>query len=116
MVTVLTTVLTSLKNKQKKFKCILFCILIIYTKKLFYSDWLRAVQKFVILRNYNYKNVQSDWPRNNSKLNQSRATRKWRDLTCYAWCDKKIDGGLQALTVPNLLIIVNVNAEAARAV
>ena len=45
------------------------------------------------------------------KINQSRATRKCRDLTCYAWCDKKLDGVHNAPTVANLLI-VNVNAEA----
>ena len=27
------------------------------------------------------------------KINQSRAWKKWRDLTCYAWCDKKLDSG-----------------------
>ena len=34
--------------------------------------------------------VQSHWPRNfQYKLNQSRVTREWRDLTCYARCDNK---------------------------
>ena len=44
---------------------------IIYMKKLFDSDWLRAmqllcnsVQKCVIPCNCNCKKIQSDWPRN----------------------------------------------------
>ena len=37
-------------------------------------------------------------------INQSRATRKWRDLTCYAWCYKKLDSGYKALAVANLLL------------
>ena len=45
------------------------------------------------------------------KVNQSPAMRKWRDLTYYSWCDKKLDSGHKDLTVANLLI-VNVNAEA----
>ena len=62
-------------------------------KKLLKSDWLRtvpilcnSVQKCVIPRNHNYKNIQSDLPRNSANQNnQSHATGKWRDLT-YLLC------------------------------
>ena len=54
-------------------------------------------------------------PRIIANQNKSRTTRKWRDLMCYAWCCKKLDSNHKAPTVANLLI-VNVNAEAVRAV
>ena len=92
-------------------------------KKFLDSDWLRAVQllcnfvqKSLIPCNYNCKKYQLIGPQTLLfKINQSRATRKFRGLTCYAWCDKKLDSGHKDLTVVNLLI-VNVNAGALRAV
>ena len=75
------------------------------------------VQKVEIPCNYNYKRYNQIGPETTLfKIDQSRATRKRRDLTYCAWCDKKLDSGHKALTVANLPIIVNVNAEAVRAV
>ena len=32
------------------------------------------------------------------KINQSGATKKWRDPTCCALCDEKVDSGHKVLT------------------
>ena len=75
--------------------------IIIYMKKLLDSDWLKVVQllcssvhKFVIAWNYNCKKYNLIFPEILLfKTNQSHATRKWRDLTYYAGCDKKLYSG-----------------------
>ena len=81
--------------------------IIIYMKKLLDSDWLRAVQLLrnsvqicVILCNYNYKKAFSLIGLETTlfEINQSRATRKWRELACSAWCDEKLDSGHIVLT------------------
>ena len=78
-------------------------------KKILNSYWLKAtqllcnsVQKCVIPCNYNYKKYNLIALETLLfKINQLRATRKSRDLTCYAWCDKKLASGHKV----NLLIL-----------
>ena len=65
---------------------------VVVHEKLLDSDWLRVVpllcsyvQKSVIPCNYNYNNIELVGLETLLfKVEQSRATRKWRDLTCYA--------------------------------
>ena len=105
----------------------IIALLIVYMKTLLDSDWLRAVQllcnsvqkRVILCRNLLFRAItttkmQPDCPRDNANQNKLITRNKkaaCRHLTCYAWCEKKLDSGCKAQTVANLLIIVNVNAK-----
>ena len=90
-----------------------FSGIIIYMKNLLDSDWLRAVQFLgmfcAITFTKKYKLIDPETLL--FKVNQSRAIRKWCDLTYCAWYDKKLGNTHKARTVANLPVVrVQINS------